>query len=60
MATEFLKECKVNTVCVPSGVKNAEPVVHQYIIGASDEPNGHGTICIKWDKLNLALAGKED
>ena len=60
MATEFLKACKVNTVCVPSGVKNAEPVMHQYTIGANVEPNGHGTIAVKWDKLEEALVGKEN
>ena len=59
-ATEYLQNNNVNIVCVPTGVKNAEPVVHQYTIGANDEPNGHGTICIKWDKLNKALAGKEN
>ena len=45
---------------VPTGVKNAHPVVQQYVIGANDEPNGHGTICVKWDQLDQALAGKED
>ena len=59
-ANEYLINNKVNVECVPTGVKNAEPVVHLFIIGANDEPNGHGTICIKWDKLNAALAGKED
>ena len=59
-ANEYLAKNKVNVVCVPTGVKNAEPVVHQYTIGANDEPNGHGTICIKWDKLESALAGKEN
>ena len=44
----------------PTGVKNAHPVVQQYVIGANDEPNGHGTICVKWDLLNKALEGKED
>ena len=34
--------------------------MHQYTIGSNVEPNGHGTIAIKWDKLEEALAGKED
>ena len=45
---------------VPTGVKNAHPEVQKYVIGANDEPNGHGTICVKWDKLDQALKGKED
>ena len=34
--------------------------MHLYTIGAHVEPNGHGTIAVKWDKLNEALAGKDD
>ena len=30
------------------------------MIGANDEPNGHGTICVKWDVLDEALQGLED
>ena len=45
---------------VPTGVKNAHPVVQKYVIGANDEPNGHGTICVKWEELDRALQGKED
>ena len=59
-ATQFLTNSKVHVQCVPTGVKYAEPVVHEYTIGANDEPNGHGTIAIKWDLLDKALAGKED
>ena len=59
-ASAFLRQSKVNTECVPSGVKFAEPVMHQFTIGSNVEPNGHGTIAVKWDKLTEALAGKED
>ena len=45
---------------VPTGVKNAHPVVQQFVIGANDEPNGHGTICVKWDELDRLLEGLED
>ena len=45
---------------VPTGVKNAHPVVQNFAIGANDEPNGHGTICLKWDELDRALDGLED
>ena len=45
---------------VPTGVKYAHPVVKNYVIGANDEPNGHGTIAIKWDELDQALEGLED
>mmetsp|Transcript_1344 Transcript_1344/g.2168 ORF Transcript_1344/g.2168 Transcript_1344/m.2168 type:complete len:126 (+) Transcript_1344:1104-1481(+) len=45
---------------VPTGVKNAHPVVQRFVVGANDEPNGHGTICVKWDELDKALEGLED
>ena len=48
-ALNFIKENKIFSTMVPTGVKNAHPVVQQYVIGANDEPNGHGTICVKWD-----------
>jgi len=50
----------VKQVIVPTGVKNAQPVASQYVIGANNEPNGHGTIVVKWKELNEALEGKED
>ena len=59
-AINFIKTNNVTTVMVPTGVKNAHPEVQKYVIGANDEPNGHGTICVKWDLLNQALQGKED
>ena len=59
-ALSFINDQKINTVMVPTGVKNAHPVVQRYVIGANDEPNGHGTICVKWEELDRALQGKED
>jgi len=59
-ANRFLKANEINQVIVPTGVKNAHPVVQQYSIGANDEPNGHGTVCVKWDRLKKELEGKED
>lgn len=59
-ANAYLDTMKVNHVVVPTGVKNAHPEVQKYVIGANDEPNGHGTIVVKWNKLNEALEGKEN
>jgi phosphoacetylglucosamine mutase len=59
-AREYLNINDIKNVCVPTGVKNAHPVVQQYVIGANDEPNGHGTVCYKKDWLDRALDGKED
>ena len=59
-ALRFIRDRGITTVMVPTGVKNAHPVVQQYVIGANDEPNGHGTICVKWDQLDEALRGLED
>ena len=59
-ANQYLDANTVNNVCVPTGVKNAHPEVVKYTIGANDEPNGHGTVCVKWDELNKVLKGKED
>ena len=59
-ASEYLDKNKIHVVCVPTGVKNAEPIAHQYTIGANDEPNGHGTVQINWSELDKALEGKED
>lgn len=42
---------------VKTGVKHAEPVVEKYVIGANDEPNGHGTVTYNKDKLEAALTG---
>lgn len=59
-ATRFLKERHINNELCPTGVKNAHPIVVRYDIGANDEPNGHGTIVCKWDKVKSALAEKMD
>ena len=59
MANKYLDENKVNRICVPTGVKNAHPVVQQFVIGANDEPNGHGTIYVNWSSLNELIAGRE-
>lgn len=59
-ATRFLKEKGVHNEFCPTGVKNAYPIVVKYDIGANDEPNGHGTIVCKWDRVLEALKGKEE
>jgi phosphoacetylglucosamine mutase len=59
-ATRFLKERNINNELCPTGVKNAHPIVVRYDIGANDEPNGHGTIVCKWNRVKAALAYKMD
>lgn len=59
-ATKFLKEKQVNNQFCPTGVKNAHPIVNKYDIGANDEPNGHGTVACKWDKILEAIKDKQD
>ena len=44
---------------VKTGVKYAHPVVKNFDIGANDEPNGHGTVAYKPEKLAEALKGNE-
>lgn len=44
----------------PTGVKNAHPIVEKYDIGANDEPNGHGTIACKWEKVLEVLEPHKD
>jgi phosphoacetylglucosamine mutase len=56
----FLDANQIHHEMVPTGVKNAHPVTSKFVIGANDEPNGHGTIQVKWTELNKALEGKED
>ena len=58
MANEFFSAKGINRVCVPTGVKNAHPEVQKYVIGANDEPNGHGTVFVNWEKLNEILQEK--
>ena len=43
-----------HTLC-PTGVKNAHPIVVKYDIGANDEPNGHGTVAVKWEVVDNLL-----
>ena len=45
---------------VPTGVKHAHPVVQQFIVGANDEPNGHGTICVNFEAFERAIEGVPD
>lgn len=59
-ANIFLDKNEINRKCVPTGVKNAHPVVMQYVIGANDEPNGHGTVYVNWPELNELLKDKMD
>jgi len=59
-STRFLKEKNIHNELCPTGVKNAHPIVVKYDIGANDEPNGHGTIVCKWDRVNAALKPKMD
>lgn len=40
-------------------MKYAHPIVKNYDIGANDEPNGHGTVAYKADKLTEALKGND-
>ncbi len=59
-ASKYLEEKGIRNLLCPTGVKNAHPIVLQFDIGANDEPNGHGTIVGKWEKINAALKGSED
>jgi hypothetical protein len=34
--------------------------VEEFDIGANDEPNGHGTIACKWEKVLAVLENKKD
>jgi hypothetical protein len=45
---------------VATGTKNAKSEASKYTIGAYCEYNGHGGITTKWDKLDIALEGKEE
>jgi len=55
--TKFLNDNNIKNQLVKTGVKYAHPVVIEYDIGANDEPNGHGTVAYKVDKLEAALQG---
>ena len=45
---------------MPTGVKHGASVIKQYVIGAHNETNGHGTFFINWDWLDKSLRGKDD
>ena len=53
--TKFLNDNGINNQLVKTGVKYAHPVVKNYDIGANDEPNGHGAVAFKIDKLEEVL-----
>jgi phosphoacetylglucosamine mutase len=53
--TKFLNDNGINNQLVKTGVKYAHPVVKNYDIGANDEPNGHGAVAFKLDKLEEVL-----
>lgn len=53
--TQFLNDNKINNQLVKTGVKYAHPVVKNYDIGANNEPNGHGTVAFKMDKISEVL-----
>jgi len=44
---------------VKTGVKYAHPVVVEYDIGANDEPNGHGTVTYKADRIKEVLGDNQ-
>lgn len=48
----------IKKTCVPTGVKNAHPVMVKQVIGANDEPNGHGTVYVNWPELMRILKPK--
>jgi phosphoacetylglucosamine mutase len=50
-ATKFLIENGINTQLVKTGVKFAHKVTAEYDIGANDEPNGHGTVAYKPERV---------
>lgn len=54
---KYLEQQGVKNVLVKTGVKHAEPVVEEYVIGANDEPNGHGTVAYNKVELEAALTG---
>ena len=54
-----MKEKEINTQLVKTGVKYAHRVVVDYDIGANDEPNGHGTVAYKPERISEVL-GEND
>ena len=59
-ATSFLETNQINHTCMPGGLNVTAPEAQKHIIGAYVEPNGQGTVVVKWDELNKALEGKEE
>jgi phosphoacetylglucosamine mutase len=53
--TKFLNDNGVKNQLVKTGVKYAHPVVEKYDIGANDEPNGHGTVAYKQERVDAVL-----
>ena len=58
MANSHLASLGISRVCVPTGVKNAHPVVQKHVIGTNNEYNGHGTVYVNWPQLMQLLDGK--
>ena len=57
-AIQYYEKEGIKGQVVRTGVKNAHPVIVQYPIGANDEPNGHGTVAYKEQKLESILKEK--
>ena len=57
---KFLFNHGIKSVLAATGVKNIQPEACKFVIGAADEPNGHGTIHVNWKELNKLLEGKEE
>ena len=51
-STNYLNEQGINTQLVKTGVKFAHRVTVNYDIGANAEPNGHGTVAYKPERIN--------
>lgn len=56
---KYLQGQGVKNIIVKTGVKNAHPVVMTLDIGANDEPNGHGTVAYKADRVNEVLGDNQ-
>lgn len=55
--TKFLNDNGVKNTFCKTGVKHAHPIVEKYDIGGNDEPNGHGTVAYKQERINAVLKG---
>ena len=56
---KYLKENGIKQQLVKTGVKHAHPVIVNYDIGANDEPNGHGTVAYKEDRIAEVLENND-